>query len=115
MGAGGRLLRSVLVFLRVASCLLLFFLTTTFTENFIFESRIVGSSLPIYFSSSFLMSDGGSLESAWIFCLQKKILNAAKPFDSAQDAQIAHFRSSGTPLTLKHFFPFHTVFGFKHE
>ena len=88
MGAGGRLLRSVLIFLRVASRLLLFFLfflTTIFTETLTFESRILGSSLPIYLSSSFLISEGGALESERFFCLQKRILNGAQPFDSAQD------------------------------
>ena len=64
-----------------------------FTAAWIFESTIVVPSFPIYFSSSFFSSANGDLESPCSFCLQKKLANGANPFDTAHEAQTAHFKT----------------------
>ena len=75
-----------------------------FTANWILESTIVVPSFPIYFSSSLFSSANGALESPCSFCLQKKMLNRANPFDTAHEAQTAHFKTSGTLATLVHLY-----------
>ena len=61
------------------------------------------------------ISSNGALESPCCFCLQKKMLNGANPFDSAHEAQMAHFKTSGIPGTLLHFLVLKTLLGFKQE
>ena len=79
------------------------------------ESTIAVPSFPIYFSNSLFRSANGALESPCSFHLQKKMLNCANPFDATYEAQTAHFKISGTLVTLVHLLDLQTFFGFKHE
>ena len=62
-----------------------------------------------FFFNCFFKSLTLALESPCCFYLQKNTLNGDNPFDSAQDARTAHFRTSGTLPVFKHFLPLHTV------
>ena len=48
-----------------------------------------------------------------VLFLKKKMLNGAKPLDSAQVAQMAHFKTSGTLAMLSHFRDLHMFFWFQ--
>ena len=85
------------------------------TENCIFESTTVDSNFPIYFSSSFQGSVNCALESPCCFCLQKKMLNGARPFDIGHEAKMAHIKTLEMLLTLLHFLTLHTVLYLKQE
>ena len=43
------------------------------------------------------------------------MLNGDNPFDTAHEAQTAHFKISGTLATLLHFLTLQTLLGFKQE
>ena len=90
-------------------------LNKNFTANWILESTIVVPNFPIYFSSSLFSSANGALESLCSFHLQKKMLNGAIHFDTAHEAQTAHFKTSGTLATLVHLLDLQIFLGFKQE
>ena len=83
-----------------------------FTAILIFKSTVVVQSFPIYFSSSFFSSANVALESPCSFRLQKKMLNEAKPFYTAHEAQTAHLKISGTLTTLFHLLDLQLLLGF---
>ena len=69
----------------------------------------------MYFSNSLFRSGKGALESPCSFCLQKKMLNCAKPFDVTHKAQMAHFNTLGTIVLFEHLLDLQTDLDVKQE
>ena len=114
-GAGGRILTFRLKFLQLPILLFLFFLFLlymTFKENCIFESTMVGSSFPIYFSNSFWQ------RSSWFslkFLFTEKYVEWSQTLWLRPQSTDRIFQNLTDTTNNIALLPLQMVLGFRHE